>query len=165
MEREEGGGGGKGWGENEWKWESKRERQAGRRKLKRSQTQTSNFNYLIFFERWKADGRVTVLSKEKLQTKCLQRSVSKTKEIILLKNSVLGGNKLPKNTRQGADLKNRRTASKICVWNNFHHHHPQHTKTHRHINHLSQCGELGDHSLLALPHTKAHTHTHTSPLC
>lgn len=76
-----------------------RERQAGRRKLKRSQTQTSNFNYLIFFERWKADGRVTVISKEKLQTKCLQRSVSKTKEIILLKNSVLGGNKLPKNTR------------------------------------------------------------------
>lgn len=79
--------------------EKAREREAGRRKLKRSQEQTSNFNYLIFFERWKADGRVTILSNEKLQMKCLQKSVSKTKEIILLKNSVLGGNKLPKNTR------------------------------------------------------------------
>ena len=59
---------------------------------------------------------------------------------------------------------NKRTTSKICAWNNFHHHHSQHTKPHRHIN-LSQRVELGDHSLLALPHTKAHTHTpFTSPL-
>lgn len=66
--------------------------------------------------------------------------------------------------RYGADLKNRRTTSKICDWNNFHHHHPQHKKTHRHIHHLSQCVELGDHSLLALPYSKAHTHTfHLSP--
>ena len=76
----------------------KQERQAGRRKQKRSSTQTSNFKYLIFFERWKAHGRVTILSEEKLQTKCLQKSISKTKEIIL-KNSVLGGYKLPKNMR------------------------------------------------------------------
>lgn len=63
--------------------EKARERQAKADKSRRgAKHRPAISNYLIFFERWKAHGRVTILSEEKLQTKCLQKSISKTKKII-----------------------------------------------------------------------------------